>query len=120
MNTDEEGSRDGRHAYLCLSVFICGYCHARSPSTIAIICDRFFSNRANSARIIRPSTIPATYQSHVQPRLTDAFQIIAPTARARKLVPRNRKGRMRYMTPTSTPATDRAASTSGSQGEAVL
>src|ERR1051325_11916444 len=67
--------------------------------------------------IAAPVAMPATYQSHVQPKFTDAYLIIVAIASSRKIEPSKRNARTRKIIPANPPATANAAKTNGSHGE---
>src|SRR5687767_9054297 len=67
--------------------------------------------------IVAPVTIPATYHSHVQPKFTDAYQIIVMIDSNKKTEPSSNSPRMRKMIPANTPANENDPRISGSHGE---
>src|SRR5687767_16009713 len=67
--------------------------------------------------IVAPVTIPATYHSHVQPKFTDAYQIIVMIDSNKKTEPSSNSPRMRKMIPANTPANENDPRISDSHGE---
>src|SRR6266850_6108032 len=99
--------------------FQCVFYRSQSfnPSTTRSTSPRFFSNTANMKMIVAPVTMPATYHSHVQPRLAEAYQIIVMMASKRNTEPSKSSPRIRKMIPANTPAKEKPPSSNGSQGE---
>lgn len=64
-----------------------------------------------------PVAIPATYQSHVQPKFSDAYQIMVTIDSSRKIEPNKSNPRIRNIIPAKTPASDNEPRIKGSHGE---
>src|SRR5688572_20599263 len=91
--------------------------HSFSPSTTRITSPRFFSNTANMKMIVAPVTMPATYHNQVQPRFSDAYQIIVMIDNNRNTEPSSSIPLTRNMIPANTPANENDPRISGSHGE---
>src|SRR5215213_10924788 len=76
-----------------------------------------FSNSPKVRMIVAPVTIPKTYHSHVQPKLSEAYQIIVTIDSKRKTDPSSNMPRMRNTMPAKMPASENDPSINGSHGE---
>src|SRR5574338_706865 len=94
---------------------LCAFCDLLYVPFVAKLF--FFSKIANVRMIVAPVAIPKTYHSHVQPKLTDAYQIIVTIDNNRKIVPRSSMPRMRNTIPAKMPASENDPSINGSHGE---
>src|SRR5215217_5290477 len=92
----------------------CAFCGCYVPFVARLF---FFSKIAKVAMIVAPVAIPKTYHSHVQPKLSDAYQIIVTIDSNRKTDPSSVMPRTRNTMPAKTPASENDPSTNGSQGE---
>src|SRR4030095_3306087 len=91
--------------------------HSRKPSTTRSTSLRFFSKTANMKMMVAPVAIPATYQSQVQPKFTEAYQIMVISDSSRKTEPSSSNPRIRNMIPENTPANENAPRINGNHGE---
>src|SRR5438128_1820186 len=71
-STDWNGLVDAFGSGLVRLAVGCQRFHSLNPSTTRRTSARFFSKIAKVAMITAPLTMPATYQSQVQPKLNDA------------------------------------------------
>ena len=67
--------------------------------------------------IVAPVTIPATYQSHVHPKFTEAYQIIVTIENNKNNELKNSIPRIRKTIPEKIPARENEARINGNQGE---